>query len=473
MWREIKVQALLAAVLVLAPACAGRKALPLPDLPAIRMENFQPAIREQVEKAYAAAQANPRDAEASGKLGMVLEAYEQNQVAEVCYQRARALDPAAFQWAYYLGAVEVAQAKHAAAVEALRATVRLKPDYLAARVKLAEALFATGDRRESRRIYEALLKENPSLPQAFYGLGRVKEAEGDLAAAIENYGRACELAPNYAVAHYALALASRRQGDGARAEEHLAAYKKDPLAEPRLDDPLHAAVKELNAGAQSHLKAAVGLESAGRLQEAIAECERALEMDPKLTQAQVNLISLYGRTGQPDKAVKHYRAAIELNPSQADAYYNYGVLLYEQNKHREAGDAFRKALEINPYYPEAHNNLAFVLEREGRPDEALKHYRAAIENKPNYRLAHFHLARLLLGRGRNAEAIEHFRQTLTPEDESTPGFLYGLGAAYARAGDRQHALQYIREAQRRAAAYGQTQLLASIERDLRTLEQRP
>ena len=74
------------------------------------------------------------------------------------------------------------------------------------------------------------------------------------------------------------------------------------------------------------------------------------------------------------------------------------------------------------------------------------------------------------GRRTAAEAIRHLQQTLEPQDESTPGYLYALGAAYARASDRAQALQYCRQARDRAAALGETQLLASIERDLRTLE---
>ena len=46
-----------------------------------------------------------------------------------------------------------------------------------------------------------------------------------------------------------------------------------------------------------------------------------------------------------------------------------------------------------------------------------------------------------------------------------------LGAAYARAGNRQSALEYIRQAHRRASALGQKELLGSIERDLKILEQ--
>jgi tetratricopeptide (TPR) repeat protein len=162
---------------------------------------------------------------------------------------------------------------------------------------------------------------------------------------------------------------------------------------------------------------------------------------------------------------------LEINPNLAEAHYNFGVLLAGRNRQSEAFDAFRKALEISPYYAEAHNNYAYLLLNEGRLEEATRHFQSALENKPNYPLAHFHLGRILLHQGKTNEAIDHFRQTLGSDDDSTPGYLYALGAAYARGGDRQNALTYIRQAQEKATALGQKQLLASIERDLKILEQ--
>ena len=67
------------------------------------------------------------------------------------------------------------------------------------------------------------------------------------------------------------------------------------------------------------------------------------------------------------------------------------------------------------------------------------------------------------------DAIDHFRQTLTPEDEETPRCTYALGAAYARVGNRALALKYMQEAQEKATARGQTELVNSIEKDLRRL----
>ena len=68
------------------------------------------------------------------------------------------------------------------------------------------------------------------------------------------------------------------------------------------------------------------------------------------------------------------------------------------------------------------------------------------------------------------EGIRELKKTLQPEDENTPRYMYALGAAFARSGDHQNGLRYIRQARDGAAALGQFGLVASIDRDLRTLE---
>ena len=82
------------------------------SLPLLEMGNFLPAIRQQLQQAYAAAQAHPTDPEASGTLGMILDAYEQYDAAVICYRRAQHLDSRSFRWLFYLGWVQAAQGRH-------------------------------------------------------------------------------------------------------------------------------------------------------------------------------------------------------------------------------------------------------------------------------------------------------------------------------------------------------------------------
>ena len=459
------------AILYLGVCATSLRAQSQTELPILDLNHFAPSVREQLRKAYDEARARSQDSEAIGRLGMILQSYEQYEFAAICYERARALAPTDFRWGYYLGIVLVALGKNADARAQLQDAARQRPDYLPAQIRLADLLLLTGDRRESQRIYELVLKKSPGVVFAFYGLGRIKADINELSAAVEYLSRACELSPHFGAAHYALAMAHRNLGQTASANEHISLYQKDRFTRPALNDPLLDAVSDLNSGAFERLKKASNFEAEGDLEHAAAEYERALEINPRLVQAQANLISVYGRLGQTRKAEKRYQLAVENDPNLEEAHYNYGVMLSGLARYDEAAAAFRRSLEINPYHAEAHHNYASLLEREGRLNEAAEQYKLAISNNPALRVARFNLGRILVHQGKLAEAIDQFLNTLTPEDENTPRFMYALAAAYARFGDRERAIMYARGARQRASDLRQTELLALIERDLRILEQ--
>ena len=441
----------------------------LPELPRVNTAEFLPAIRAQVEQAEQKARENPRDAATVGALAMTLHAYQQYDGAAPAYSRAHALEPQNFDWLYLLGAVQMAQGAFDAAAKSFQSAIQIRPGDLAAALRLAESLSSLAEWDEATALYRRILADHPDSPQAWYGLGRAQVAKGDHAGAEQSYAKACALSPAYGVAHFALAGELRRLGKKQEAGEHLAAYTKNVTAEPPLDDPLFRRIHELNHSSQAHLERGAELEKSGRIDEAIREHEAALATDPDNVQVHVNLISLYGRAGDAGKAKQHFEAATRLNPGRSDAWYDYGVLLYTEQKYAEAEQAYRRALEINPDYAEAHNNLGAIYEQQGRLEDAAREFQEAIRDHPDYPLARFHFGRILVNQQRYQEAVQQFLKALTPEDDKTPVYLYALGATYARAGDREHALQYFQRAHDAAASYGQSQLLASIDRDLEAL----
>lgn len=454
----------------LAALCVRAQGQRLPEQPQVDTSGFLPVIRAQVELAERKAREQPRDPAIVGALAMTLHAYQLYDAAEGAYTRAHSLDPQNFDWLYLLGTVQMAQGAFDSAVKTLQSALQIRPGDLAAEVRLAESLTAVPDWNGAAALYWRILDDRRECPQAWYGLGRAQTAQGDHAAAIESYGKAWELFPAYGAAHFALAAELRSLGRKPEAERHIAAYMKNVTSEPPLDDPLFQRIHELNLSSQAHLERGAELEKAGLLDEAIREHAAALATDPGNVQAHVNLISLYGRAGDAGKAKQHFEAATRLNPGRSDAWYNYGVLLYMQKHFDEAEKAYLRALEINPDYAEAHNNLGAIYEQLGRLAAAEKEFRAAIRDRPDYPLARFHLGRILVNQQKYDEAIQQFQRALTPEDDKTPVYLYALGATYARVGDRAHALEYLQRARDAASRYGQSELLVSIDRDLRALQ---
>ncbi|MGH9406610.1 MAG: tetratricopeptide repeat protein [Terriglobia bacterium] len=441
----------------------------MPALPSVKFESAFPGVQAQIQQAYRVAQARPAEAAASGRLGMVLDAYQQYAGAAVCYQRAHLLDPSSFDWIYDLAYVEMKRGRFLEAADRFRAALKLNPSYLPARINLAESLLAAGRLAESGSLFGAIAGEHPKSAQAYYGMGRVAAARGDNKAAAASLERACEMFPRYGAAHYLLARALEKAGQPHQAAEQFVLYKANVTTAPPELDPLRAAVQDLNRGPMNYVRRGIALEEHGDLAGAIREHEKALVIDPRDVQAHINLIQLYARAGDDGQAEQEYRTAVKLDPNRDDCYYNYGVLMFRLQRYDEAGEAFRRALEINPYYAEARNNLGAVLERKGRLGEALEQFRQAAADRPDYRLAHFQAGRILVNENQYAAAIREFLEILTPDDAQTPAYLYALGATYARAGDRENALSYLRKARDDAAAHGQTQLLASINQDLDAL----
>lgn len=440
----------------------------LPELPQVSTAHFQSTIRNQILKAQHDAAAHPRDPKAVGAFAMTLHAYQQYEAAERAYSLAHLLDAQNFDWLYLLGAVQMQLGKFDDAAKSFRSALQIHAD-TAAELRLAQSLTAIPRWDEAGVVYRHILEGHPDSPQAFYGLGRVQSAAGDHASAAQSYAKACDLFPSYGAAHFALAGELRRLGRMAEAEQHLSEYAKAMTVEPPLDDPLFKRIHELNQGVQVHIQRGMELEKAGNLSEAIREEEEALAVDPDNVQVHVNLVSLYGRTGDATKAKQHFDAAIKLNPGRPDAWYDYGVLLFSDRNYVEAERAFNQAVKIDPYYAEAHNNLGVIYEQQGRLDDAAGEFRKAIDDRPDFPLARFHLGRILVNQEKYPEAIEQFQKTLQPEGEQTPVYLYALAATYARAGDREHAFSYMEKAREAAVAHGQSQLLTSIDRDLKAL----
>lgn len=442
----------------------------LPPLPEVRTGHLFPAVVKQINEAYQTARAHSTDAAANGKLGMVLDTYEQYSLAEICYRRAHILDPKSFAWAYDLGYVLFKEGRYTQAVDALREALVLEPGYVPAKLKLADGLFSARQAEAAGRLYQEISQENPSSAEAWYGLGRVQAEQGDSKAAAQSLAKACDLVPRYGAAQFALATAYRKLGEADKASEHFKLYQANMTTVPPAVDSVRAAVQALDQSATAFLRRGLALADAGDLQGAIQQHLNAIQADPNEVQGYINLIQLYARVGENEKAEEAYRKAVSINPNRADCYYNYGVLMFNLRKMPEAEQAMRKALQINPFYAEAHDNLGYLLAIRGKLDEALDEYHKAVEERPDFRLARFHIGQVLVNQDKYAQAIQEFQKILTPADASTPGYLYALGATYARAGDRQNALVYMRKARDEAAARSQEKLLTSINQDIATLE---
>jgi tetratricopeptide (TPR) repeat protein len=108
-----------------------------------------------------------------------------------------------------------------------------------------------------------------------------------------------------------------------------------------------------------------------------AAYERALEIDPDLADAHVNLGRLLQLAGECGRAEPQYREAVRLAPDDPTPHFNLGVLFEEEGRREEAVHAYRQAILRDPEFADAHCNLGLLLESLGRRQEAVRHLMAA------------------------------------------------------------------------------------------------
>ena len=349
-----------------------------PPLPVLDVATFPAAARRVIAEAREVAAAQPNDAGSTLRLGMVLQAHGQMQAALACYGRAFALDASRFDTLYYLGFALAENGETAAASERLRQALAVKPDSLPVALKLAEV---TRDEAMARD----LVRRYPNEATAHYLLGRASSG----AVAIEAYRRALALYPRYGAAQFALAAEYRKGGQPTT--ELLRNYERDKNSWPRLDDPEGFALAELSVSAPGLLRRAERANEAGRLEVALALHQQALEQDPNLAEAWINLISIHARLNQPEAAARAYEQAVKLAPKRTDAHYNFGVFCQQQGRWQEARAAFLKTVALDPRHADAYLNLGSLAGRERNLDEAEAAFRRAIEARPDLAGAHYNL----------------------------------------------------------------------------------
>jgi tetratricopeptide (TPR) repeat protein len=86
----------------------------------------------------------------------------------------------------------------------------------------------------------------------------------------------------------------------------------------------------------------------GKVDAAIDEYSKVLEVDPELYLVYFNRGKLYWRKGERRKAMEDFSRAIRLEPSVAMTYICRGDILSEQGDYMAAKQDYCKALELSP-----------------------------------------------------------------------------------------------------------------------------
>jgi Tfp pilus assembly protein PilF/peroxiredoxin len=205
-------------------------------------------------------------------------------------------------------------------------------------------------------------------------------------------------------------------------ERNDMAYGRE-LQDQGLDGPALAAFERAAQGKPSSstlYRLGTLLVKSGQTAKARTAFERALAMQPNLSEASNDLGTLLAQNGDIPAAIERFRAALDATPDYPDALNNLGYAFLLTGREPEARELYEKALKLQPDFPEALNNLGLVLGRAGELDHAEPYFRKALQKRPDYGEAANNLALVLVGRGQSDEAIRLLQAFIekTPESES-------------------------------------------------------
>ncbi|NCR63297.1 MAG: serine protease [Microcystis aeruginosa LG11-05] len=93
---------------------------------------------------------------------------------------------------------------------------------------------------------------------------------------------------------------------------------------------------------------------------ALSDYNQAIKINSDFAEAYNNRGNLYRRQQKYKLALDDYNQAIKINPNLAGAYVNRGLHYYNQQKYELALADFNKAIEINPNLAEAYANLGLL-----------------------------------------------------------------------------------------------------------------
>jgi tetratricopeptide (TPR) repeat protein len=443
----------------------------VPPVPAIPVEGLDADVKNAILKARDEAVAQPKSAQASGNLGMVLEAHTLYQPAVPVYQRAVRLDPKDFAWRYYLALCLEKTGQLDEALASVSEGLRIRPDYAPAILKRAELLLKLGRFPESAAVLEPLLANNPNSPPALYLLGRVKFAQRNYAAADDLYRRATEAWPSFGSAWFGLGETSKRLGRNAETEKDYQLAETNKEHYPPSGDDLYLQMTKLATGIETRLAQARKLLDRREFDQASGIYKEVLKQYPDNFDCLVNLlyIAQFPNQATPEEVEDLYQRARAVSPKLVEVYMYHGTALAAQGKYDAAVAELDKAIQLKPNNAEAHAWLADVRERQHRLADAIEQYRIAITVQPDFRIARLELAKDLLYAGRSREAIPVLLPALQVEDQNTPIAMMFLVQAYVNIGDRAMARKYLEQAHQYVLRNGPANLLPQIESNLRSL----
>jgi tetratricopeptide (TPR) repeat protein len=325
-----------------------------------------------------------------------------------------------------------------AALEVMRAFVAANPAGRDVRLNYARAL--TGDRQyaEARRQFELLQRDFPDNLDVLYAVAVLSMQLGDFDSALPTLQRLLDKGysdANQVRLYLGQINEEKKRYDEAAGwyysvtpgEHYLSAQVRAAsvlATQGRLDDARKSLQNAAAATRRERLQLVLAesqlLRDAGKVEEAYALLDKALEREPEDLDLLYETALMAERAGRAEVSETHLRKLIAKKPDHAHAYNALGYSLADRNvRLDEAQSLIEKALQLAPGDPFILDSMGWVLFRRGDHTGALKYLKEAMAVRPDPEIA-AHLGEVMWAMGQRDEAKRVWREAVAAFPGSEP-----------------------------------------------------
>ena len=273
---------------------------------------------------------------------------------------------------------------------------------------------------------EELRRALPAAVQAFNSAEELmaRPNDSELDPAIEQYQKAVDIDPRFALAYARLSMAYVRKFNRTQDGAVLA------LAGKNADQALHYNPDS----AKAVLSRAIADIYSGQTDTGLEELDRAQKLDPDNPQILLNKALIYRFLNRRAEEESAYREIIRQRPNYWVAYNELGRVLHRHGNDKDAAEAFAEAAAVAPYAALPLANLGSIDLLAGKKSEAAEAFRQSLARAPNF-TAYVQLGTLAFESADYRTALDYYQkaQGLRPLDDVT---WRNIGDCYAMLGDQ-------------------------------------
>jgi tetratricopeptide (TPR) repeat protein len=180
---------------------------------------------------------------------------------------------------------------------------------------------------------------------------------------------------------------------------------------------------------------------------ALQYAEELVAKYPQDERAHLNLGNAYLGRQETDKAIAEYQKATQINPNYSIAYNSLGYAYRAVDNNTEAEKAFKKYIELVPNDPNPYDSYAELLMKLGRFDESIEQYRKALAVDPHFSSSNVGIAANLMFQGKPDAAVAELQKLYDSTQDAgvRRNALTNQAVVHADAGKTDQALQRLEQ----------------------------